>query len=353
MRIVLISGAGLSSTSGAPTFNEIVGHPLYEAFTKADNDTALEVAQQIAEELDAFKPNRVHRECVLIEDVCRHLSVPFTHYTLNIDTLIERANGNCTHVYGSAQSPSTLVKYRFMPQVDLTACDWQPGDIVVFLGVSEHGLPLAHIESAIDSAGGAVFHYNLEYRDSLVGNQIVGDLIDSFCCSEVLRHIPLPISVADNIDGLGTNIEFAEFSVGGNHYEIFFTPADLMTVNDDMLEAGRHALDIQDSSRLFEVKFDLSKNLQQRTYFKRPPNNLGVKKMNVLGQILLAYISSHYACSETQPSMYVAEAQYPKLNGFYKKLANSDGVKLRWAHTLIDNPYNSNSGDFYAFKPKP
>ncbi|MGM7447803.1 hypothetical protein ACP7H9_04750 [Idiomarina sp. ST20R2A10] len=353
MRIVLISGAGLSSTSGAPTYNDILGHPLYTAFTKADNESALNLAQQIAEEFDAFQPNRVHRECALIEEVCQHLGIPFTHYTLNIDTLIERANGSSTHIYGSAQLPAALVEYRFMPQVDLTAYDWQPGDIVVFLGVSEQGLPLAHIESVIDTAGGVVFHYNLEHRSSLVGSQVVGDLLDTFYCAEVLRHIPLPISIADNVDGLGTNIEFAEFTVGGNHYEIFFTPSDLMTVDDDMLAEGRHALDVQDSTRLFEVKFDLSKNLEQRTYFERPPNNLGLKEMNILGQILLAYISSHYACSETQPSMYLAEAQYPKLNGFYKKLANSNGVQLRWSHTLIDNPYNSNSGDFYAFKPKP
>lgn len=49
-------------------------------------------------------------------------------------------------------------------------------------------------------------------------------------------------------------------------------------------------------------------------------------------------LKSHCACSEITPSMYVAEAQYPKLNAFYKKLANYKGVALRWDHRLINNP---------------
>jgi hypothetical protein len=353
MRIVLISGAGLSSTSGAPTYNEISRHPLYTAFTTSDNDEVAIVAQQIAEEFDELRPSRVHRECVLIEDVCIHLDISFIHYTLNVDTLIEQANGSATHIYGSLKNPSSLVDYRFTPQVDLTEMNWQPDDIVLFLGVSEQGLPLAHIETCIDATGGTVFHYNLEYRNDLGCNQIVGDLLNTFSCAEILSHLPLPISIAENADYNGTDVEFAEFSVSGKQYTIFFTPHDLMTVNGDMLLASSQALGVEDHTRSFEVKFDLSKNLDQHTYFDRPPNNLGFKEVSLLGQILLAYISSHYACSEIKPSMYVAEAQYPKLNAFYKRLANYKGVTLRWTYRLIDNPHDSDSGDFYAFKPNP
>ncbi|QCZ94418.1 SIR2 family NAD-dependent protein deacylase [Salinimonas iocasae] len=351
MRIVLISGAGLSSTSGAPTYNDISRHPLYTAFTEADNDEAVNVAQQISEEFDRFRPGEAHRECVLIENVCSHLGIPFIHYTLNVDTLIEQAKGTVTHIYGSLQSPASLVEYRFTPQIDLTEVVWQPDDIVLFLGVSGQGLPLAYIETCIESTGGKVFHYNLQYSNELVGSQIVGDLLNTFSCAEVLSHLPLTINIADNVDGDGTGVEFAEFTVSGNRYIIFFTPYNLMTVGGDMLASGAQALDVEDSARSFEVKFDLSKNYDQGTYFDRPPNNLGFKEMNILGQILLAYISSHYACSEIKPSMYVAEAQYPKLNAFYKRLAKYKGVKLRWTCELIENLHNSDTGDFYAFKP--
>lgn len=62
-------------------------------------------------------------------------------------------------------------------------------------------------------------------------------------------------------------------------------------------------------------------------------------------------LKSHYAGSEITPSVYVAEAQYSKLNAFYKRLANYKGVALRWNYRLINNPHDSDSGDFYAFKP--
>jgi hypothetical protein len=350
MRIVLISGAGLSSTSGAPVYNDISHHPLYEAFNNLDNDEVEVVANQIADKFLSLSPSKVHRECALIESVCNQLDIEFCHYTLNVDALIEKAGGSAQHVYGNVQVPSSLVKFRSMPQVDLSTLNWEPDDIVFFLGVSEQGLPLAYITSYIDSAGGSIFFYNLQHNDELVGNQIVGDLSHTFSCAEVLRHIPLPISVADF--GIGTDVEFAEFSIGGTDYTIFFTGYENSTVNPDMIASGAEKLDVDDVNRVFEVKFDVSQNIGNNTAYKRPKRNLSFKELNVLGQILMAYIYSHYACSEVKPSMYVAEAHYPELNAFYRRLANCHGVGLLWVHRLINSPHQQRiSGDFHAFKP--
>ncbi|AEF05053.1 hypothetical protein [Alteromonas naphthalenivorans] len=350
MRIVLISGAGLSSTSGAPVYNDICDHPLYEAFSNLDNDEVDAVAHQIADNFLSLSPSKIHRECALIERVCNQLDIDFCHYTLNIDVLIEKAGGSTQHVYGDVLTPSSLVKFRSMPQVDLSTLNWEPDDIVFFLGVSEQGLPLAYITSCIDSAGGNIFHYNLLHNGDLIGNQIVGDLTNTFSCAEVLKHIPLPISVADF--GIGTDVEFAEFSIFGTDYTIYFTSCDYSTVDPAMIDSGAEQLNVDDASRAFEVKFDVSQNIGDSTYYKRPTRNFSLKELNVLGQILMAYIYSHYACSEVKPSMYVAEAYYPELNAFYRRLANCHGVGLLWVHRLINNPYQQRtSGDFHAFKP--
>jgi len=350
MRIVLISGAGLSATSGAPVYNDISQHPLYTGFNNATAFEAEGLAQKIADTFDSLRPSKAHRECALIEDVCAHLGIDFCHYTLNVDTLIEQANGTATHVYGSVDSPSSLVTFRSVPQIDLTEMHWEPDDIIFFLGVSEQGLPLAYMTSCIDAAGGNIFLYNLQHNDELVGNQMVGDLSHTFSCAEVLKHIPLPISVADF--GIGTDVEFAEFCLGGTNYTIFFTCSSTPSANTNMIELGAEELHVEDASRVFEVKFDVSQNIDNDTAYKRPKRNLSFKELNVLGQILMAYIYSHYACSEVKPSMYVAEAYYPELNAFYRRLANCHGVALLWIHRLINNPHQkSDSGDFYAFKP--
>lgn len=132
-----------------------------------------------------------------------------------------------------------------------------------FLGVSKQGLPSAYITSCVDSAVGNIFHYNLLHNGDLIGNQKVGNLSNTFSCAEVLKHIPLPISVAD----FGTDIEFAEFSIGDTDYAIFFTSYDYSTVNPDIIALGAETLNVDDVSRAFEVKFDVTQNIGNATAY--------------------------------------------------------------------------------------
>lgn len=352
MRLVLISGAGLSATAGVPTFKEAANHPLYKAFSSSGNIDIARVTEQIREHLSQYKPSSAHRECVLLEDVCKCINIDFIHYTLNIDVLLEKTGGFPVHLYGCENDHQSMVDFRFFPKIDITNFEWHCDDFVLFLGISETGLPVAYIESCILEVGGHVSHYNLVTHNGLSGRHIIGDLLNTFSCTDVLSRLPLKIDLFPDCDGLGNDVHFVEFPISEREYTIYFTPKPLVTISPKVLDQIAEETGQKIDDNTYEVKFDLKSNLDNETYFQRPTTNLSYRQMQILGEVLIAYIIAHYESIPEVPSLYVAEAQYHKLNAFYNRLAKITNFKIKCLHSTIKrSQHNSKSGDFHAFKP--
>lgn len=101
MKVVILSGAGLSVPSGLPTYEDIKGTVEYKSFQTADESELLEIIESVNQKYKAFSPNSAHFECKYLETYCESIGVEFQHYTLNIDDLIEKSGGSATHIHGS------------------------------------------------------------------------------------------------------------------------------------------------------------------------------------------------------------------------------------------------------------
>lgn len=324
MKLVLLSGAGLSATSGLPTYEDVVEHPLYKKFTSVENKDALPIVELIKQEFEVFSPSAAHRVCANMNTICRSLNVNFMHYTLNVDDLIEQAGGEAVHLYGCINIPQSMIDYRFEPQSSLDKLMWESGDIIVFMGISDEGLPLAFLESKVLEAGGVAYHYNLERREHLVGEQILGDLVKTLSRKRLATYIPIEFEIMD----LGfTEAHIATFSIRDRTYEMYFTPIKTTTMACDELSEIEKATGIAIDDYTYEIKFDLKINRENETTYARPKTDLTITEMFSLGDLIVAVASSHFDTFDV--SHYVATAQYQSLNSFYVRLAKSASTKVK------------------------
>ncbi|ALS97791.1 hypothetical protein AT746_05550 [Lacimicrobium alkaliphilum] len=278
------------------------------------------------------------------------MNIEFMHYTLNIDNLLEQSGGTVTHVYGCINNIQSLLDQRDLPTVDLSTFIWERGDIVFFLGISEDGLPLAHIESMIITAGGTPYHYNLSKQPHLTGKQVQGDLLDILSCTEVLRYVPLTFEDFDV--GEKIPVQVAQFELLGEQYEIYFTPKTdtTSTLPAETLAHIEQVTGVITDEHTYEIKFDLVSNREKCTPYQRPKSNFQLKEMRILGEIIIAFINAHSATIDV--SLYIAQAQYSKLNAFYARLANVTKKRVEFDHWLLSHKdHGYSEGDYHAFKP--
>jgi len=106
MRIVVLTGAGISAESGVPTFRDAgglwEGHRVEDVATpegfEADPELVLRFYDERRRGVASVVPNEAHRALAALEDVIRdHLLV----VTQNVDDLHERAGSrNLVHMHG-------------------------------------------------------------------------------------------------------------------------------------------------------------------------------------------------------------------------------------------------------------
>jgi hypothetical protein len=344
MKLVLLSGAGLSATSGVPTYVDVVNQDLYKEFLSTDNPDVLSTAELIKQKFDSYTPSTVHHQCVKIGKVCDSLGIEFRHFTLNVDDLIEKAGGEAEHLYGCINEPQTMVDFRFEPRYNIDYLDWESGDLLVFLGISDNGIPLAHLESIVLSAEGTVHHYNLDESNILSGLQIIGDLADTFSSTSITTYIPFDFIELDYGDS--NIVHVTDFELSNQVYEVFFTPYELRTMDDNEYKEIENVTGIPIDQNNFEIKFDLKSNRENenRGSYTRPRANFSLQEMHVLGDLILSAASSHFATYEV--SLYTASAQYPSLNSYYTKLARQAQSRINCTSWCQIGEQRSN----YAFK---
>lgn len=341
MKIVLFSGAGLSAPSGLPTYDEIKSDPRYSSFFSRDDANARAIATTLRDEFIKFKPNTAHRECVKFQKFCESIGVEFSHYTLNIDNLIEEFGGNVIHVYGCINDIDSIVNNRFFPAVNIDNLIWEAGDILIIIGMSDNGYPIAYLENLVMSAGGSVHHFNLTKRDDLIGEQITGNLANTLSALSLSLLIPIEFEALD-IGAYEAHLK--RFSIGGRSYEVFFSPSlEFYTAAHeiDLIQAHTgHALD----GSTYEVKFDLESNRLTKKSFARPTDNMAVSELKLLGIVIARVMCSH--AELVGGKLYTASAAYPKLVPFYNRLAREYESKLNCVCWCAFGP----KGVSYAFK---
>ena len=153
MKLVLLSGAGLSAGSGIPTYQERTMSEEFKDFFSASETQALQILQSHKHIFDGAKPNSAHHECKRIEEFCRAAGIEFQHFTLNVDSLIEKVNGTTTHIYGCVDDPVTVVNSRFSEASIIDDLIWSQDDTLVILGVSDNGYPIGILEAKVLQAG--------------------------------------------------------------------------------------------------------------------------------------------------------------------------------------------------------
>lgn len=341
MKIVLFSGAGLSAPSGLPTYDDVKSDLRYSSFFSHDDNNAKSIAATLRDEFIKFTPNSAHRECVKFQKFCEAIGLEFSHYTLNIDNLIEKSGGDVTHVYGCISDIDSIVKHRFFPAVDIDNLTWEAGDILIVIGMSDNGYPIAYIENLVITAGGSVHHYNQTERNDLVGEQITGDIKNTLSALSLSMLIPIEFETLD-FGSLEAHVR--SFSIGARTYEAFFSPS-LEFYTDpheiDLIQA--HTGHIFDNCT-YEVKFDLQSNRLTQNWYARPIDNMAPSMLKLLGLIMARVIYAH--AHLVGGTLYTASAAYPKLVPFYTRLATEYRIQLNCKCWCEFGP----QGVSYAFK---
>lgn len=343
MKFIILSGAGLSAPSGLPLYETLVNDANYTEFFESDAERALEIASDYFGSYEQAQPNAAHHECFKIQEFCKAFDIDFHHYTLNVDTLNEQAGCTVTHLYGCVDDLEDLVKRRKdVASVDLRQIDWQSGDVLIVLGVSNDGYPLAYLEEAVLSSGAKMRNYNIEHNADLTCEQVIGSV------EQELVGV-LAVSLA--------NILFAEFpfdtycadvvrfTLYNREYTTYFSPTREHRFLDAEIKVIERETGVKVTDRTSEVKFDLVENNQKTgESFVAPKDNFTLQELNILGFIIVTLICCHDKIKNVD--MYTAAAVDVKLVRYYNRLAKNYAERLQYKKWCAFGP----NGDDYAFK---
>lgn len=342
MKLVIFSGAGLSQPSGLPVYDTVRDDPLYKHFMSSDEDVAKHAIDEVCKKLSNFEPNVVHKECAKLRRFCDAVDIEFSHYTLNIDNLMERCGEEVVHLHGCIGNADSLYAFRQYPAINMDELNWDTGDILVVIGVSDNGYPLPYLESLVISNGGSVYYFNLAERSDLVGQQVIGDVTQTFTAMFVSQLVPIKF---DPVDYGAYIVHVSYFKLGNRLYEIYFTPTLSFYTSSDEVALIKEVTNLDLNSYSFEVKFDLSINrVCSLGSFSRPPDNFSLQELNLLALVVARIIFAH---SETfDGDLYTASAAYAKLVKFYTKLATGYAAELNYECWCAFGPEGAN----YVFK---
>lgn len=345
MKLVLLSGAGLSAGSGIPTYQERTMSEEFKDFFSASETQALQILQSYKHIFDGATPNSAHHECKKIEEFCRAVNIEFQHFTLNVDSLIEKENGTVTHIYGCVDDPVTVVNSRFSEASIVDDLIWSQDDILVILGVSDNGYPIGILEAKVLQASGQVINYNIEHNSNLFCDQIIGSVTDTLKSIEVTSKLPLVFKELD----LGTyKVDTYGININGLNYIVYFSPSIHFYNEMDLLEDIQTFIGHQLTHSSFEVKFDYEPNIEGgvETQFKAPVGPpLSLLNLNILGHTLCSLINIHK--NQYGGEFYTASAAHSRLVRFYNKLAKQYCNTLKYGHWL---EINLNEEIYYVIK---
>lgn len=176
MGILIISGAGLSAPSGAPTFNG--KYPIY------NNVDLLRSGLEQLEQLEQLTPNTAHKELSTLQSEAVKQKIKVRHITLNVDDLNESCGAIVEHVYGRARDRSISE----LATIDFYDLSWISEKLIILVGVSGLGFPLAWLESYCRSKQKKVISFNLVVNPELECYQCVGDAACSINADRLLSY---------------------------------------------------------------------------------------------------------------------------------------------------------------------
>ena len=342
MKVVILSGAGLSVPSGLPLYENIKETPEYKQFQVADESELLKLIETIGYSYATFMPNQAHLECKYLETYCDSISVEFKHYTLNIDDLIEKSGGSAIHIHGSIAEPNSIVSFKDIPSIDLFELKWEQNDILIVLGVSNTGFPLAAIEDNVLASGARFLNYNVMPNNETSTDTVLGDVVDTF---RALDHNNLPQVEFIEVD-LGYTVSQLECNIMGDEYIVYILPSTESDFSAERLKETESLIGMVLDENCYEIKFDLKSNIENETPFERPKEPATRKQLNLLGRVISGLILSHSI--DNDATVYTASAADKRLVSFYNLLAK------RYVDRLEYDPWCGfgNDGVDYAFKKK-
>ncbi|EAQ31774.1 SIR2 family NAD-dependent protein deacylase [Idiomarina baltica] len=173
MGILIISGAGLSAPSGAPTFNG--KYPIYNN---------VDLLQSGLEQLEQLKPNTAHKELSTLQSEAAKQKIRVRHITLNVDDLNEVCGATVEHVYGRARDRSISE----LANIDFYDLSWISEKLIILVGLSGLGFPLAWLESYCRNKQKKVISFNLVVNQELECYQCVGDAACSINADRLLSY---------------------------------------------------------------------------------------------------------------------------------------------------------------------
>lgn len=328
MKLILLSGAGLSAPSGIPTAQSgALKNELADFYSDSEN-TVREMLVRCQDRFAGSKPNRAHYECENMEQFCKTTGVEFQHYTLNVDSLLEQAGASVEHIYGCIDDVDSILENRDSNINLATSIDWEDGDLLVFLGISNEGYPLAYIEACVAALGVRCLNYNLVQNPDLTCRQIIGDISQLLSSIDVVSQLPLVFNELD----LGTyKVDTFKISISTLNYVVYFSPSIEFYTELDLLDDVQKRIEHTLTDRSFEIKFDHEHNLDggPEAQFKPPMGPpLSLQYLNILGDTICALINIHKY--QYDGEFYTATAAHSRLVNFYDRLARRYCNKLNY-----------------------
>lgn len=342
MKVIILSGAGLSVPSGLPAYEGIKDTLEYKNFQNASPSEMSKLLEIISKKYSQFSPNKAHYECMYLETYCASLNIEFKHYTLNVDNLIEKAGGKATHLHGCINDPESILNFKDVPCVDLFDIEWHENDLFIILGVSNSGFPLAAIEAKVLESGAKFINYNIVDNPETITSTTIGDIAEVF---KFLDHRILPFVELTEVD-LDFIVDQIECDIMGDKYTIYLTPSTEADFGDDRLKETESLIGMKLNEKCFEIKFDLKSNIENETYFAPPTTTVTRRQLNLLGRVIAALILSHSRSKNA--IVYTASAVDKRLVSFYNLLAKKYADQLEY-----QSWYGfGTEGIHYAFRKK-
>lgn len=316
MRLIILSGAGLSVGSGLPTYEQLKCDPDFIGFYSSVGDEAFKHINVLTDKFKAVKPNNAHYQLELLERYCEAVDIDYAHYTLNVDNLIEQSGSSVHHLHGCITDPKTIIENRDFPNFDFLSIDWQPADCLLVLGVSNVGFPLAALEANVTANGASFVNYNLEHNSDLVSKTIVGELVNTFTLFSInhlkrVEFITFPVGDYD--------VDIRTFSINDKVYEIYFSPAKEISASDEELACIEAVIGCEICEKnSFEVKFDLQSNREADSIYEPPKDNFSRRDLNLLGAVVALAMAAYANLRNVE--VYTASAVRKPLVCFYNHL---------------------------------
>ncbi|MCS6237157.1 hypothetical protein G3495_18885 [Shewanella baltica] len=344
MKVIIFSGAGLSAPSGLPTYEELKLDDRYSDFFSSSSEAAFDIISDFVGQFSHAKPNKAHRECLNIEQFCRVFGIKFEHFTLNIDSLVESTGGAVTHLHGCVDDLNNLVENRFKTFDPFEQMIWEPGDILLVLGVSNDGYPLAFLEQMVTQSGASFRNYNMFPNDVLIGPQVVGDITQTLSAIDALNLLDLKC-LFEIFPFDGYEADIVKFFMYGREYVVYFSPTLDFYTSPDEVDAVEAYIKHKLTKKSSEIKFDLTVNSERiGESFTAPQDKFTLKQLNMFGTVLVTIIGAHAKFRE--PDLYTASAIRPELVPFYNRLALRCAARLEYSHWCAFGK----DGVTYAFK---